>query len=176
MELSNELEKLERMRKRGALTEKEFKQAKDSLLRRAEPLSQKVSDTLSGVGSDPNTWPMILHFSQFCGYVVPLAGLVVPIVLWQLMKDNSPQIDQHGKVVTNWVISSIIYYIVAGLLVLIIIGWPLLFGLVVLGIIFPIIGGVKASRGELWVYPLSIEFFPVRPAPDVAVLDPSAKK
>ena len=173
MELTKELEKLERMRKRGALTEKEFKQAKDSLLRQSEPLSQKVSNTLSGVVSDPNSWPTMMHFSQFCGYLLPLAGLIVPIVLWQVMKEDSPNIDRHGRVVANWVISSLIYYLVAGLLTLIIIGVPLAIALAVIGLIFPIIGGIKASKGELWHYPLSIEFFPVDPDPGVPVVTSS---
>lgn len=176
MDLTNELEKLEGLRQRGALTEEEFKQAKESLLRQAEPVSQKVGSALKGVTSDPNTWPVLIHLSQFCGYLVPLAGLVVPIVLWQLKKGDSPLIDRHGKAVANWVISSLIYYAVAGLLVLILIGWPLLFGLAVLGLVFPIIGGVRASKGELWEYPLSISFFTIDPPPAVAVLDEATDK
>jgi uncharacterized Tic20 family protein len=31
--------------------------------------------------------------------------------------------------------------------------------LVIIGIVFPIIGGIKANNGEVWKYPLSIPFF-----------------
>ncbi|MGA2060305.1 MAG: DUF4870 domain-containing protein [Thermoguttaceae bacterium] len=31
--------------------------------------------------------------------------------------------------------------------------------LTALCIIFPIVGGIKAKNGELWKYPLSIQFF-----------------
>ena len=163
MDLAKELEKLERMRKRGALTEKEFKRAKEALLNQTEPLTKKVSSTLSEVSSDPNVWPMLIHFSQFCGYLLPLAGLIVPIVLWQVMKNESAAIDRHGRVVANWVVSELIYYAVAALLSFIIIGIPLAVAVGIIGLIFPIIGGVKASKGELWEYPLSIKFFPVDP-------------
>ena len=35
----------------------------------------------------------------------------------------------------------------------------LIYVLTALCIIFPIIGGIKANNGELWKYPLSIQFF-----------------
>ena len=41
---------------------------------------------------------------------------------------------------------------------LVVIGIPLLLAVLVLTIVFPIIGGVKANNGELWRYPLSIQF------------------
>lgn len=44
------------------------------------------------------------------------------------------------------------------LLLLVIVGIPLLILLGVIGIIFPIIGGIKANNGEVWKYPLSISF------------------
>ena len=38
---------------------------------------------------------MFLHLSQLLGMVVPGAGLVVPIVLWQTHKDKIPALDAH---------------------------------------------------------------------------------
>ena len=103
-------------------------------------------------------WAMLLHFSLLAGFVVPFAGLVVPIIIWQLKKTEFPEIDDHGKVVVNWMISGIIYAAVCSLLSFILIGIPLLIVLGALAIIFPIIGGIKANNGELWKYPLSIPF------------------
>ena len=103
-------------------------------------------------------WAMLLHFSLLAGFVVPFAGLVVPIIIWQLKKTEFPEIDDHGKVVVNWMISGIIYAVVCSLLSFILIGIPLLIVLGALAIIFPIIGGIKANNGELWKYPLSIPF------------------
>jgi uncharacterized Tic20 family protein len=102
---------------------------------------------------------MFLHLSLLSGFVVPLAGLVVPIVLWQVKKGELPGIDAHGKVVTNWIISLVIYAVACTLLILVIIGIPLLIALGIVGIVFPIVGGIKASNGQLWKYPLSIPFF-----------------
>jgi len=103
-------------------------------------------------------WAMILHFSQFAGYIVPLAGMIVPIVLWQMKKDELPGIDEHGRAVVNWIISETIYILIGIALIFVVIGIPLLFALALIGIIFPIIGGIKANDGVLWKYPLTISF------------------
>lgn len=104
-------------------------------------------------------WATFLHLSSLAGVLVPGAGFVLPIVLWQLKKNELPGIDAHGKVVTNWIASSLIYGAICGMLVFVLVGLPLLGILAVLGLIFPIIGAIKANNGELWTYPLSIRFF-----------------
>ena len=112
-------------------------------------------------------WAMILHFSMLAGFAIPLAGLIAPIVIWQLKKTEMPGIDAHGKVVVNWIISAAIYAAVCALLIVIVIGVPLLWVLGVLCIVFPIIGGIKANNGELWKYPLSIQFLKREPGTEV---------
>ena len=108
---------------------------------------------------ETRTWAMFLHFSLLAGYVAPIAGLIAPIIIWQVQKDKLPGIDEHGKVVVNWIISLILYAILSTLLSFIFIGIPMLIVLIVATIIFPIIGGIKANDGQLWKYPLSIPFF-----------------
>lgn len=103
-------------------------------------------------------WAMVLHLSQLAGFVIPFAGLIAPIVIWQVKKPTMPSIDPHGKMVANWLISLLIYGSVAMLLSFILIGIPLVMALTVLAIIFPIIGGIKANEGEVWRYPLTILF------------------
>ena len=113
----------------------------------------------TGMEHETRTWAMFLHFSLLAGYVVPMAGLVAPIIIWQVQIDKLPGIDEHGKVVVNWIISLILYLILSVLLLFIFIGIPMLIVLIVATIIFPIIGGIKANDGQLWKYPLSIPFF-----------------
>jgi len=109
-------------------------------------------------GMDERTFCMLLHISQFASVIVPLAGFVLPIVMWATEKDKSRSIDLHGKIVINWIISCTIYAIVAAILIIVVIGIPILIALVVVGIVFPIMGGIKANKGEFWKYPLSITF------------------
>ncbi len=101
---------------------------------------------------------MFLHLSQLLNMIIPLAGVVVPIVIWQMKKEETPALDAHGKMVVNWLISSLIYWVVSGVLAIVLIGFLGMLALVIMGIVFPIIGGVKANNGELWEYPLTIKF------------------
>lgn len=103
-------------------------------------------------------WAMFLHLSILAGFIVPMAGLIVPIVIWQVKKAQFPEIDAHGKVALNWILSVIIYGFASGILALILIGIPLLIAVMVLSVVFPIMAGIKANNGELWKYPLSIQF------------------
>lgn len=103
-------------------------------------------------------WAMFLHLSMLLGFVVPLAGLVAPIVIWQIKKEEMPAIDAHGKVALNWILSALIHGVGCFILSFILIGIPLMIALALLTIIFPIIAGIKANEGTLWKYPLSIPF------------------
>jgi uncharacterized Tic20 family protein len=111
------------------------------------------------MNEETRKWAMFLHLSVFAGYVVPLAGFIAPIVIWQLKKKEMPELDAHGKVVVNFLISMIIYSVIAGILTLLLIGFLLIAVLVIVGVAFPIIGGIKANNGELWPYPGMIPFF-----------------
>ena len=106
-----------------------------------------------------NTWALILHLSVLSGLVTALLGLIVPIIIYFLKKDELPGLTPHAHVVFNWIISVIIYAVVSSILVFIGIGVLLLIALAILSLVFPIIGAIKASEGEVWPYPLSIKFF-----------------
>lgn len=102
-------------------------------------------------------WAMFLHLSQLAGFLAPGAGFLVPIIIWQVKKNEMPELDRHGKVVLNWMISALLYGIGAGILCMLLIGIPLLIALGLVCVIFPIIGGIKANNGELWKYPFSLQ-------------------
>jgi uncharacterized protein len=109
--------------------------------------------------ADGRMWAMFLHLSLLAGFLLPFAGLIVPIVIWQLKRADQPEIDAHGKVVANWLISELIYAAIGFVTFILVIGIPILIALGVVGVVFPIIGGIKASNGEVWKYPLAIPFF-----------------
>jgi uncharacterized Tic20 family protein len=110
------------------------------------------------VDSESRQWAMLLHFSVLAGFLVPFAGLIVPILIWQLKKNDLPWLDIHGKNVANWIISKLIYFGCCVLLVFVIIGVPMLIVLGICALVFPVIGGIKASSGEVWKYPMAISF------------------
>ncbi len=110
--------------------------------------------------ADEKQMGLLLHLSQLANLVVPPAGIIAPIVIWQLKKDQIPALDAHGKMVTNWIISSVIYWAVSFVLLFVFfLGLIPMLGLIIAGIAFPIIGALKANNdGELWEYPLTIKF------------------
>lgn len=101
---------------------------------------------------------LFIHLSQFANMILFPLGIILPIVLWQSNKDKMPGIDAHGKMVVNWMISCTIYVIVSLILMLVLVGFLTLMAVGIMGIVFPIIGAVKANSGELWEYPLTIKF------------------
>lgn len=103
-------------------------------------------------------WAMFLHLSQLAGFVVPVAGLIVPILIWQLKKGEMPELDIHGKIVVNWIISELIYAAICAVLVFLLIGLLLFIPLAIIAVAFPIVGAIKANNGRAWKYPLSISF------------------
>lgn len=108
--------------------------------------------------SEQRQMGLFLHLSQLLNLVLPPAGIIAPVVLWQIKKNEMPALDAHGKMVTNWLISSVIYFIACFILTFVLIG---ILGFVALGIasvVFPIVGAVKANNGEFWEYPLTIKF------------------
>lgn len=110
------------------------------------------------VSEKDKQYAMFIHLSQFAGLLIPLLGWVLPLILWQTKKDTSEFIDANGKIVMNWIISSLIYGIICFLLLFIIIGAFLLPALGLCSTILTIIGSIKANNGEIWPYPLSIHF------------------
>lgn len=79
---------------------------------------------------------LFLHISQLANILIPLAGVVLPIVIWQTQKDKMPALDAHGKMVTNWLISSPIYWVICGVLAIVLVGFIGMLALVIMGIVF----------------------------------------
>ena len=103
-------------------------------------------------------WALICHLSALSGYVIPFGNLIAPIIIWSMKKDEFPMVDAHGKAVINFQISITIWIIISGVLIILLIGIPLLILLAILQVVFVIIGAIKADNGELYKYPLSIQF------------------
>jgi len=161
MMLTEELQRLQQLRESGALTEEEFQRAKEKLL--AADFSgagySKRAPNAKDIESETRQWALFIHLSQFAHFAFPLGGIILPIVLWQLKKDELPGVDAHGRTVLNWAISIFIYVVICIPLCFVLIGIPLLIILGLVAIIFPVIGAIKANEGLLWEYPASITFF-----------------
>jgi len=100
----------------------------------------------------------ITHYTQLINLVSGFGGLLVPLVLWLTQKDKIIDMNEHGKAIFNFQLSMFIYAIASALLIILGIGILGLIAIAILEIVFPIINGIKASKGEPIDYPFSITF------------------
>ena len=104
-------------------------------------------------------WSILCHASALLGVFLHFPGHVLgPLVVWLAKRDESPELDAHGKESLNFQLSMLIYDAIALILCFVLIGIPILIGLWILNIILVIIASIKASEGQLYRYPLTIRF------------------
>ena len=104
-------------------------------------------------------WCVLAHAAALAGFFVPWAGHIVgPLVVWLAKREDSPEIDAHGKEAINFQISMLIWNVGAAILCLVLIGFVLLIVLHLLNVIFVVIASIRASEGKLYRYPLTIRF------------------
>ncbi|AMW30250.1 MULTISPECIES: DUF4870 domain-containing protein [Arthrospira] len=70
------------------------------------------------IDQESRTWGMIAHLSSFVGYVIPVANIVGPLVIWLLKKDEMPFVEDQAKEALNFQISILIYLCVSIVLIL----------------------------------------------------------
>ena len=145
-----DLKILDQLREKGSITEEEYQREKAKILNETTSLGSKPL-----FGLEENTYLMLMHVSQLLGLLIPLAGFVVPVLMWIINKDTHANVDIHGKNILNFTISYLIY---SAVLAVTIIGIPLLVVLGILYLVFVILAAVKANNGEYWRYPFIIQF------------------
>ena len=92
--------------------------------------------------SDEKTWAVLMHLSVFIGWFIG------PLVVYLIKKDESPFLRAHAAAALNFQISVAIAAVVSFILILVIIGIFLLLALMVVGVVYPILGAVRAGRGD----------------------------
>ncbi|MDR0824369.1 MAG: DUF4870 domain-containing protein [Prevotella sp.] len=146
------LEMLADLRAKGAISEEEYQREKAKIL-------NNNNSGFTAMGMGENSYLVFMHLSQFAGYIIPGLGFILPIVLWLINADKSEAVNKHGKNIANFMLSMLIYVVVAIPLCFLIVGFLILGVLFVLEIIFIIIAAVRANNDEYWAYPLTIRFF-----------------
>lgn len=103
--------------------------------------------------NDQRIFAMLAHllglFTSFIG----------PLVIYLVMKDKKEKLAiENAKHALNFQISLIIYYAIAVVLMIILIGILLAWAIGVFGLVMAIIASIKAYEGEIYTYPLEIHF------------------
>ncbi|MCD0458781.1 DUF4870 domain-containing protein [Roseiconus lacunae] len=170
MTVTDELNRLQQLRDQGSLTEAEFDEAKRRVLNENSGAAGNTQHSPTGYGAamnqsqdgmvhgiDEKTYCTLMHLSQLL--IFSMLGVIVPIAMWLIGKEQSDLVRRHGNRMMNWLISELIYGMVIGVLCFFFIGILLIPVLAVVGILFPILAAIKANNNILWSYPGAIRFF-----------------
>jgi len=109
------------------------------------------------IPAEQRTLAAMTHLSGLAGYIIPLGGVIVPIIIWAV-KSDSPAIASIAKqalllnVVVFLTFSALaLLWLTIILIQLVIVAW---IGLGLIAIALPIVGAVKASEGAYYKYPV----------------------
>lgn len=99
------------------------------------------------------TYSMFMHLTTLVMHTI-LVPIVPALIMWQIKKDESAFVRDHGKEVLNFQISLLIYGLVCVPLIYACgIGIPLMLGVYALGIFGMVMGAVAANKGRYYRYP-----------------------
>ena len=105
------------------------------------------------------TWNILCHASALLGVFLHFPGhLLGPLIVWLAKRDDSPEIDAHGKESVNFQISMLIYNGIAVVFCLVLVGFAFLAVLWVLNAVSVIVASIQASDGKCYRYPMTIRF------------------
>lgn len=110
-----------------------------------------MSDVINNNDSESDRLIIVLtHFGGiFFGFL--------PSLLVYLVK-NEGWVKENARNALNWQLTSLVYYAISWILMLVLIGLFLHWIVVLFNIIFCVMAAVISSKGEYFKYPLSIEF------------------
>lgn len=102
---------------------------------------------------DERTQAMLCHLTGLLGGLIPPVNIIAPLVIWLLKKDQSQFVNDQGKEALNFQISATVYFVIALVLMIVLIG---ILALPVVGLywlIFGIIATIKSNEGVYYRYP-----------------------
>jgi len=109
-----------------------------------------------GGNKDARTFGMLCHLLSFAGFIIPFGSIIGPLAIWLIKREEHPFVDDQGKEAVNFNISMLIYFFVAAILTMIVIGIPILIGLAIFWLVITIVAAVQASSGTAYRYPLNL--------------------
>lgn len=104
-------------------------------------------------------WAMFCHLSVFAAFVFPFfGGILGPLICWLSRKNESEWVNINGKASLNFQLSMLLYIVLIIPLCFILVGIPFLIALFVLKYVCVVVASIRAAKGELFKYPISIPF------------------
>lgn len=109
-------------------------------------------------GNSKNNDAVICHLIGLSGMVFPFGSILGPLIFWLIKKDESPEVDYHGKEALNFGISYTIYFTACFFLIFLLVGFFLLPIVSIAYFVLLIVAAVKVSNGEDYRYPYIFRF------------------
>ncbi len=115
-----------------------------------------VSTVTSSISKEERNWAMFAHLSALLVYPTLIGGIVGPLVIWLMRKDDMSFAADQARETLNFQITVYLMGLVCGILFLVLIGFVLFGLLVVAHVVLTIIAAVKASEGVAYRYPFNL--------------------
>ena len=109
-----------------------------------------------GPSKDEKQWAMFAHLSALLNFLVPFGGIIAPIVIWQMKKDDMPLVVDQAKEYVNFQITVSIVALLLIPTIFLGFGIRLLPALCIFFVVFCIIAGLKANEGIRYRYPFTL--------------------
>ena len=115
-----------------------------------------TSASASGISADERQWAMFAHLSALIGFIIPFGNLLGPLIIWLMKKETMPFVDQQGKEALNFQITVTIAMMISAILIIVVIGFVLMFVIGLAALILTIMAGIKANEGVAYRYPFTL--------------------
>ncbi|MBT2503944.1 DUF4870 domain-containing protein [Curtobacterium sp. ISL-83] len=102
--------------------------------------------------ADQRLWATLTHIGGI------FSNFVAPLVAYLVLRDRGAFVREHTRAALNFHLTMAIAYVAGTILSIVVIGLFIIWAAGIVSIVFGIIAAVAANRGQLYRYPLSIEF------------------
>ncbi len=99
--------------------------------------------------SDERTLAILAHILTI------VSSFIAPLVIYLLKKDESPFVSEHAKESLNFQITMFILYMISFVLMLVLIGFLLIWLLSIANLVLVIIATIKANENKMYRYPIN---------------------
>ena len=123
------------------------------------PPNDATAPAQSATGSpsaEEKQWALFAHLSALVGFIIPFGSIIGPLIIWQIKRNEMPFVDDQGKEALNFQITMAIAVLVCIVLMVVLIGFLLIWIVGLLDLVFIIIAALAANNGQAYRYPFTL--------------------